>query len=93
MSLVVNASGLGSRSLIGVEDAKCYPARGQTVLVRAPKAVRTIMRADTFRNNMLLKPDDPAPRKSPMSPLETFPDPKRKKPRLISYLDQEERVM
>lgn len=40
MKLVVNATGLGARSLIGVEDPKVFPARGQTVLVRAP-GVRT----------------------------------------------------
>ncbi|CAD6567617.1 MAG: hypothetical protein TREMPRED_003751 [Tremellales sp. Tagirdzhanova-0007] len=40
VELVVNATGLGSRSLLGVEDLKVFPARGQTVLVRAPN-VRT----------------------------------------------------
>lgn len=35
MDLVVNATGLGARSLIGVEDDKVYAARGQTVLVKA----------------------------------------------------------
>lgn len=34
--LVVNASGLGARALLGVEDDKVYADRGQTVLVRAP---------------------------------------------------------
>ncbi|KAL7424831.1 hypothetical protein Q5752_000516 [Cryptotrichosporon argae] len=34
--LVVNATALGSRSLLGVEDASVRPARGQTVLVCAP---------------------------------------------------------
>lgn len=36
VSLVINASGLGSRSLLGVEDSDVYPARGQTVLIHAP---------------------------------------------------------
>lgn len=36
VDLVINATGLGSKSLIGVEDPLVYPARGQTVLVRAP---------------------------------------------------------
>lgn len=36
VSLVINATGLGSRSLIGVEDSQVYPVRGQTVTVRAP---------------------------------------------------------
>ncbi|ODN92140.1 D-amino-acid oxidase [Cryptococcus wingfieldii CBS 7118] len=36
VQLVVNATGMGAKSLIGVEDDKVYPARGQTVLVKAP---------------------------------------------------------
>jgi D-amino-acid oxidase len=32
---VINASGLGARSLLGVEDREAYPIRGQTVLVRS----------------------------------------------------------
>lgn len=32
--IVINATGLGSLKLGGVEDADVYPARGQTVLVR-----------------------------------------------------------
>ena len=38
--LVINATGLGSRTLIGVEDPLVHPARGQTVTVYAPN-VRT----------------------------------------------------
>ncbi|EPQ60164.1 FAD dependent oxidoreductase [Gloeophyllum trabeum ATCC 11539] len=34
--IVVNATGMGARSLIGVEDTKCYPIRGQTTVVSAP---------------------------------------------------------
>ena len=37
-SVVINATALGSRTLGGVEDPDVYPARGQTVLVKAPKA-------------------------------------------------------
>ncbi|WVF68868.1 hypothetical protein IAT40_003641 [Kwoniella sp. CBS 6097] len=37
VDLVINATGLGARSLIGVEDKKVFPAKGQTVLVRAPE--------------------------------------------------------
>jgi len=33
---VINATGLGARWLPGVEDPKVYPAKGQTVLVKAP---------------------------------------------------------
>ncbi|OCF33381.1 D-amino-acid oxidase [Kwoniella heveanensis BCC8398] len=40
VDLVINATGLGARSLIGVEDKAVFPAKGQTVLVRAP-AVKT----------------------------------------------------
>lgn len=36
VDLVINATGLGSRTLIGVEDAAVHPIRGQTVLVKAP---------------------------------------------------------
>jgi hypothetical protein len=48
VDLVVNASGLGAATLIGLEDRDVYPARGQTVLVRAPQAQRCIMSADGF---------------------------------------------
>jgi hypothetical protein len=34
--IIVNASGLGSRSILGVEDSALYPIRGQTIAVRAP---------------------------------------------------------
>ncbi|KAI9444753.1 nucleotide-binding domain-containing protein [Lactarius indigo] len=33
---VINATSLGARSLLGVEDTKVYPIRGQVVLVHAP---------------------------------------------------------
>ncbi|KAI0059469.1 nucleotide-binding domain-containing protein [Artomyces pyxidatus] len=36
--IVVNASSLGARSLIGVEDTKMYPIRGQTIAAYAPNA-------------------------------------------------------
>ncbi|AAW43426.1 hypothetical protein CNBE0250 [Cryptococcus deneoformans B-3501A] len=36
VDLVINATGLGARSLLGVEDPTVFPAKGQTVLVRAP---------------------------------------------------------
>lgn len=48
VDLVVNATGLGAQSLIGVEDHDVYPVRGQTVLVRAPKARTSIMRSNQF---------------------------------------------
>lgn len=36
VDLVVNATALGSQTLLGVQDAAVHPVRGQTVLVRAP---------------------------------------------------------
>ncbi|WVQ75285.1 hypothetical protein IAR50_004899 [Cryptococcus sp. DSM 104548] len=36
VDLVINATGLGALSLLGVEDSTVYPARGQTILARAP---------------------------------------------------------
>lgn len=36
-ALLINASGLGSKSLNDVRDDKVYPIRGQTVLVYAPR--------------------------------------------------------
>jgi D-amino-acid oxidase len=56
VGLVVNATGLGSKGLIGVEDSNLYPARGQTVLVKAPKVKTCVMRADQFLANMTAKP-------------------------------------
>ncbi|KAA1468099.1 nucleotide-binding domain-containing protein [Dentipellis sp. KUC8613] len=35
---VVNATALGARSLIGVQDTKVFPIRGQTIVAIAPKA-------------------------------------------------------
>jgi len=52
VGLVINATGLGAKGLIGVEDQNVYPARGQTVLVKAPNVKRCIMRADQFLSNM-----------------------------------------
>lgn len=34
--VLVNATGLGARSLIGVQDLAVYPIRGQTILAYAP---------------------------------------------------------
>lgn len=46
VGVVVNATGLGARSLLGVEDKAVLPIRGQTVLVRAPDVKTCIMRLD-----------------------------------------------
>lgn len=42
--IVFNCTGLGSKTLPGVEDPKCYPTRGQVVLVKAPHVRTNIMR-------------------------------------------------
>ena len=34
--VVINATALGARSLIGVQDLDVYPIRGQTILAYAP---------------------------------------------------------
>ncbi|EGO03942.1 hypothetical protein SERLA73DRAFT_69752 [Serpula lacrymans var. lacrymans S7.3] len=34
--ILVNATALGSRSILGIEDTALYPIRGQTILVRCP---------------------------------------------------------
>lgn len=48
VGLVVNATSLGARTLKGVEDPKVFPARGQTVLVRAPGVKVCIMQTEGF---------------------------------------------
>ncbi|KAI9570324.1 hypothetical protein HD554DRAFT_2085454 [Boletus coccyginus] len=35
--ILVNATALGSRSIIGIEDTKLYPIRGQAILVESPQ--------------------------------------------------------
>ncbi|KAI5997967.1 hypothetical protein EDD15DRAFT_2386736 [Pisolithus albus] len=35
--ILVNASSLGSRSIIGVEDTKLFPIRGQSIIVHSPQ--------------------------------------------------------
>lgn len=42
--LVFNCTGLGARTLAGVEDPKCYPTRGQVVLARGPHVRTNLMR-------------------------------------------------
>ncbi|KAF8319583.1 uncharacterized protein EI90DRAFT_3150232 [Cantharellus anzutake] len=41
-SIVVNATGLGARTLRGVEDEAAFPIRGQTVLIWAPHYKKTL---------------------------------------------------
>ncbi|OBT77567.1 hypothetical protein VF21_04622 [Pseudogymnoascus sp. 05NY08] len=42
--VVFNCIGNAAKTLPGVEDAKCYPTRGQVVLVRAPQVKSNVMR-------------------------------------------------
>ncbi|KAF7551737.1 hypothetical protein G7Z17_g4797 [Cylindrodendrum hubeiense] len=42
--VVFNCIGNAANTLLGVEDAKCYPTRGQVLLVRAPNVQTNIMR-------------------------------------------------
>ncbi|KAL4883585.1 POT family-domain-containing protein [Aspergillus karnatakaensis] len=42
--VVFNCTGNAAKTLPGVEDAKCYPTRGQIVLARAPQVKQNIMR-------------------------------------------------
>lgn len=49
ISLVINATGLGSRSLLGVCDPLVHPARGQTVLVKAPNVTTCYSMKDPIR--------------------------------------------
>lgn len=40
-TIVINATGLGARSLIGVEDDDVFPIRGQVIAVWAPHFKKT----------------------------------------------------
>ncbi|KAK1772068.1 hypothetical protein QBC33DRAFT_525579 [Phialemonium atrogriseum] len=42
--VVFNCIGNAAKILPGVEDAKCYPTRGQVILARAPQVKRNVMR-------------------------------------------------
>ncbi|KAL5338360.1 FAD dependent oxidoreductase [Aspergillus crustosus] len=42
--IVFNCTGNAARTLSGVEDAKCYPTRGQIVLVKAPQVKQNLIR-------------------------------------------------
>ncbi|KIM88843.1 hypothetical protein PILCRDRAFT_813830 [Piloderma croceum F 1598] len=48
--IVVNATSLGARSLIGVQDTKMYPVRGQTILVHAPHLREFLGEAEVYPN-------------------------------------------
>lgn len=53
---VINASGLGSASLLGVEDSLMYPIRGQTVLVRPPQPIRFSTRDPSRKTYIISRP-------------------------------------
>ncbi|TFY81999.1 hypothetical protein EWM64_g2013 [Hericium alpestre] len=59
---VINATGLGARSLVGVQDDRMFPIRGQTIVAIAPKAVEfvTVISATKTSNPIYLIPR-PAP--------------------------------
>ncbi|PHH62113.1 hypothetical protein CDD81_7544 [Ophiocordyceps australis] len=42
--IVFNCTGNAAKNLAGVQDAKCFPTRGQVVLVRAPQIRQNLMR-------------------------------------------------
>ncbi|KIO33092.1 hypothetical protein M407DRAFT_241149 [Tulasnella calospora MUT 4182] len=48
--VIVNASGLGAKSIIGIADPLVHPIRGQTVLVRAPKVDWCLMGLSFYVN-------------------------------------------
>lgn len=44
IKVIFNCIGNAARTLRGVEDDKCYPTRGQVILVKAPHVKTNIMR-------------------------------------------------
>lgn len=42
--IVFNCTGNTARTLAGVQDPKCYPTRGQVLLVKAPNVRSNVMR-------------------------------------------------
>ncbi|KAG8894217.1 hypothetical protein FRC01_013111, partial [Tulasnella sp. 417] len=48
--VIVNASGLGAKSIIGIADPLVHPIRGQTVLVHAPKVDWSLLGAAFYSN-------------------------------------------
>ena len=70
--IVINASGLGARALLGVKDTKqIYPIRGQTVLVHAPGVKTCYMQtsdhpdASTTKDTEIPEPTYIIPRPGP----------------------------
>lgn len=54
--VLVNATGLGARSLIGLEDKDVYPIRGQTVVIDNPK-VREFMMEESIGSDRPMAAD------------------------------------
>ncbi|KAG8886751.1 hypothetical protein FRB98_001052, partial [Tulasnella sp. 332] len=50
--VVINASGLGAKQIIGVEDALVFPIRGQTILVRAPQIKWSLLGFSLYDNKL-----------------------------------------
>lgn len=63
--MVVNALGLGNKTLLGVEDDKMYPAQGQTVLVKAPLVNTCTMATGTVDKKGPAKSGESRPRPPP----------------------------
>jgi len=48
--IIINATSLGARSLIGVQDTKLFPIRGQTILVHAPQLHECLIETERYPN-------------------------------------------
>jgi D-amino-acid oxidase len=56
VDLVINATGLGAKTLVGVQDETVYPIRGQTVLVKSDLAGGTGKRCYMGTRNLTVGP-------------------------------------
>lgn len=55
--VVFNCTGLGARSLGGVEDTKMYPTRGQVLVIKAPHITENVMRwGDDYATYIIKRP-------------------------------------
>ncbi|KAJ5627331.1 FAD dependent oxidoreductase superfamily [Penicillium herquei] len=53
-TVIVNASGLGARTLDGVNDTKCHPVRGQNVLVRSDQTSKLYYRTQGEQDTYII---------------------------------------
>lgn len=53
--VVFNCTGLGSRSLGGVNDDKSFPMRGQVVVIKAPHIQENVMKWDAAKPTYIIK--------------------------------------